>query len=717
MSTIVESTNVISSLEEAPDKLRAEIGRYYSPNRTQGGFSVTGFKNYRVSIERESFLSYSTNSDTLFPSQKTQIVFTGMESKFRDQSQWREYIRSSVPVGAVFQDHQFDLTLNNLNVGEIVKNFHHPDYEDLTKETSSNLLLNWNLISYPFKSQKKDLQNVGDLLTQFDDSQYEAGVTEDINKLFDQYQARLANAIVPSEEAEQKQRNIFDLQRPEAILPNSSIQSSGRQAAQNPPLIQSTRFPYLFKKDLPSINFSLEGSDFLAKIIKSNKEKNILQSIKRDLSYQTIGFRVGGQNLGVKIYDLLALSSTTSIINFSEFPDETFLLREEEISNSSDSDRFLNQIKTMDYLAELRNFTRDNMRSYEEIIQGTGSKTFFLGYKIEKYLDNTAGSPIQTYYTKDKVFRDTQLKYGRKYIYVTKALVGVLGSTYTYSNLVASKEDGEMQSLSGEIVENNPTGFSQIQDAKFKAYVEVEVKPSLQVAEIELQTEETRFIDDIPDMPQIDFANRPHRPSVEFFFSSLYEDRPGVNDKVRQEYFRGRYEIYRLSQAPQILEQFDEVFPITVDDMATYAFSDIRGIENKDKISAHYEDMIVPNRKYYYSFKSVSYHGEKSKYSPVFEVEVLKDSDEYKLVVSEYHFPETKDFEFSKSLKRIMKIDPNIERVLFSKQESKTNWELDNGTLLQKGQNKTFKIRVTSKHTGKKMDINLRFFLDDRTNT
>jgi len=151
--------------------------------------------------------------------------------------------------------------------------------------------------------------------------------------------------------------------------------------------------------------------------------------------------------------------------------------------------------------------------------------------------------------------------------------------------------------------------------------------------------------------------------------------------------------------------------------MATYAFSDIRGIENKDKISAHYEDMIVPNRKYYYSFKSVSYHGEKSKYSPVFEVEVLKDSDEYKLVVSEYHFPETKDFEFSKSLKRIMKIDPNIERVLFSKQESKTNWELDNGTLLQKGQNKTFKIRVTSKHTGKKMDINLRFFLDDRTNT
>ncbi len=39
----------------------------------------------------------------------------------------------------------------------------------------------------------------------------------------------------------------------------------------------------------------------------------------------------------------------------------------------------------------------------------------------------TAGDPIQTYYTNDRVFYDTQLKYGRKYIYKTKVLIGYLG--------------------------------------------------------------------------------------------------------------------------------------------------------------------------------------------------------------------------------------------------------------------------------------------------
>ena len=41
MATVVDSINVVSSLEEAPDKLRAEIGRYYSPeNRGPFGSSL-----------------------------------------------------------------------------------------------------------------------------------------------------------------------------------------------------------------------------------------------------------------------------------------------------------------------------------------------------------------------------------------------------------------------------------------------------------------------------------------------------------------------------------------------------------------------------------------------------------------------------------------------------------------------------------------------------
>ena len=98
------------------------------------------------------------------------------------------------------------------------------------------------------------------------------------------------------------------------------------------------------------------------------------------------------------------------------------------------------------------------------------------------------------------------------------------------------------------------------------------------------------------------------------------------------------------------------------------------------------------------------------------EVEMLKDSDEFKVMVKEYKFPESKDYTFEAKAKRILKITPNIERLLFSEEQSTTDWKLDNANMLAKNQTTKFKIRVTSKHTGKKMDINLNFFLDDKTN-
>ena len=59
-----------------------------------------------------------------------------------------------------------------------------------------------------------------------------------------------------------------------------------------------------------------------------------------------------------------------------------------------------------------------------------------------------------------------------------------------------------------------------------------------------------------------------------------------------------------------------------------------------------------------------------------------------------------------------MRIVPNLDRLFFTTEETENLWELDSGNLVsaQSPTNrKTFKIRVTSKHTGKKIDLNITF--------
>jgi len=306
-----------------------------------------------------------------------------------------------------------------------------------------------------------------------------------------------------------------------------------------------------------------------------------------------------------------------------------------------------------------------------------------------------------------------------------------------------------MMNSQGEVPTSNPSNLTQISSEKYRAYVDVEVSPSFKILEYEIDVDEVAFVDAPTLPPQVDMFNQKNKPTIGMRFSPIFAKVESVsagtnvelmraleplteadrrisdlleiskNNGVSPDYFTGIYEIYRMRKAPQEESSFMNSYLTTIDDRSGLSFLTTNLPENTiDNMEGFFEDRPIINEKYYYAFRSLTYHGTPSNLTVPFEVELMRDSDEYKVYISQYRYPNHNTYDMKSMAKRILKITPNIERLLFSAEENSSNWTLDDGSLLATGTPKTFKIRVTSKHTGKKIDLNINFKLssDDSFN-
>ena len=71
-------------------------------------------------------------------------------------------------------------------------------------------------------------------------------------------------------------------------------------------------------------------------------------------------------------------------------------------------------------------------------------------------------------------------------------------------------------------------------------------------------------------------------------------------------------------------------------------------------------------------------------------------------------------------MKRLIKISPNPDRIFFSRDEKIDDYDIgtsdDTGTrLCHENAPNTFKIRMKSKHTGKMIDVNITFSIENNT--
>ena len=142
---------------------------------------------------------------------------------------------------------------------------------------------------------------------------------------------------------------------------------------------------------------------------------------------------------------------------------------------------------------------------------------------------------------------------------------------------------------------------------------------------------------------------------------------------------------------------------------------------SKTATAASYIDNILPNQKYYYMFRSIDIHGNRSNPTEVYEVELVNFEGMTFFNNKMYEIEDTlrnnNNISNSRDFRRYLKINPNFIQSLINYDNTfppdGSSDSAYNATSVALGQaeesvwTKKFKIRVTSKNSGKKFDLNL----------
>ena len=177
----------------------------------------------------------------------------------------------------------------------------------------------------------------------------------------------------------------------------------------------------------------------------------------------------------------------------------------------------------------------------------------------------------------------------------------------------------------------------------------------------------------------------------------------------RTDDYLSRFEVYRMDERPKSYEDFAPHLR--------------KRIDLKGKYSSYtLNDKIEANKKYYYTFRSFDVHGHYSNPTPVYEFILNNDGGFLFPEIRIVDFEVSDYFEFSKTMQKYIQIKPSAQNVILDpalikdKQsardldcETKASVPPPLGVASNAVWGKNFKLRITSKTSGKKIDVNFNF--------
>ena len=480
------------------------------------------------------------------------------------------------------------------------------------------------------------------------------------------------------------------------------------------------------------VQTTINSPSAINSIFSSCQMKDLLYKSFRNSNSFMRNFTINGTNVvNVKVYDLLELISNVNFNNLLDKPDEMILRDPKVPLASKQNNPFLFFFYKLKLTGKMRNTNKINLMNFEKLfIDGEKHKKENVGFKILKRLSGR-DEPIQTFYFTNRLgledFVDTQIRFDRVYTYEVISLYAIYGTRYSYS--IEEQSDEER-----EIVFN------------------IQCNPSIKIAEIPVKTHTMRKKEPPPMTPEISFFNEKRtKNKVKILFEHQdgnhvdeYNIRPMRSFGGNQEYLNrlfqyfnsnnilmksgktsdGIYEIYRLEEPPKSILDFENSLIAVVQSGVVYS----NGQRSKNCV---FVDYIKHQTKYYYAFRVLTHRGNQSELSEIYEVEMYEDADETFLTYGIYQMPEVETFSRNYKMRKYLQIVPSFEHTINNQdvllrdftraEDALPSLALGQEDLQEKlfdhnNKNKFIKLRLESKNSGKKLDLNLLFDIKKQTN-
>jgi len=438
-------------------------------------------------------------------------------------------------------------------------------------------------------------------------------------------------------------------------------------------------------------------TNFLRKVgLYETVLNDYLEGDKVDVQFNVQNNQAVSQNTPVPIYSLL------NWVNSDSFKSDLYS------ENTVDDSQMINTFKRTLFLSYVRQLSK-NFRSFKDIANNTECYKEDFCYSIDKYLGVPVDPKIQQIYipAEDDIstFMDSQIKYGETYAYKGTAHYILVGNSYRYTNL--------------RFVED-------------EALIDVVNKPTIMIVPFEMFTQTVKVIQPPSLPPDVRFVTRMNSENkmniylsptkgrmMGEFITVLPEDERQleemtINKREGQQLFEfstnredGLYEIFKTKTPPASYRDFIDKKLVEIG--APFKTED-----------AMFTDRVQPNTKYYYMFRKINEKDLVSNPSPVFEVELLVDADNAKVMVNKYEFPQPDTYQMSKKFKSLFQVTPVIEQTLFDEEQNvlfdKDTYKgtidrLKLGVAQKSVWGRRFKIRIKSTTTGKIIDYNVNFKL------